>query len=587
MFWLSLRASIAVGVLCLVNYAHSYVPAMPTNSTQDAIAGGLSVPDISQLYTQWYPNGSHAIHVSYQLAGLNSSGLSKVNTLSEKFLMSYRFLQGALIQFSEEKVTDFTPPTSTPWVALIACDENATDASMDKDIFTLAHDKGAVSALLYSLYSIACVINPSYSDPASFDQVFDIFSSQSHTSSSLIELQFEQLSSQDEIISVYDSTRLNTSFHDIQRSLDTGNPVSSGYLLAVLRAYNSTNNSTMALAGSSNAATPNGSSSPKAENTGLALIILYAITGCVSALFCIVIISGAIRAIRNPERYGPRARLGEDGGPPQSRARGITRAILDTFPIVKFGTSQERSNSHGSGNVPDKAYNTRDPEANIQMGDLTPTNGRSLPSESSEYRHSAKPSGSGASLPTSVSRSELRLDAKLRVHPQSSPLGGRVPADAQGGAGVVAPGPSNISSIATELQCEDMVPASIGRETCPICIVDFEEGDDIRVLPCEGKHCFHQQCVDPWLLKLSSSCPICRHDFLALENMLSGHNPDEEDEFEPVDSQIDSTREHINLNLGRFSQYLRFARHRRHGDELDPTDPYMPTAPETSIYSGM
>jgi len=57
----------------------------------------------------------------------------------------------------------------------------------------------------------------------------------------------------------------------------------------------------------------------------------------------------------------------------------------------------------------------------------------------------------------------------------------------------------------------DPLPESIGRETCPICIVDFEGGDDVRVLPCEGKHVFHQACVDPWLLELSSSCPICRH----------------------------------------------------------------------------
>ena len=60
-----------------------------------------------------------------------------------------------------------------------------------------------------------------------------------------------------------------------------------------------------------------------------------------------------------------------------------------------------------------------------------------------------------------------------------------------------------------------VVPDSIGRETCPICIVDFEEGDDIRLLPCEGKHSFHQQCVDPWLLTLSSSCPICRQGELS------------------------------------------------------------------------
>ena len=63
---------------------------------------------------------------------------------------------------------------------------------------------------------------------------------------------------------------------------------------------------------------------------------------------------------------------------------------------------------------------------------------------------------------------------------------------------------------------EDPLPESIGRETCPICIVDFEDGDDVRVLPCEGKHVFHQACVDPWLLELSSSCPICRHGTFAL-----------------------------------------------------------------------
>ncbi len=221
----------------------------------------------------------------------------------------------------------------------------------------------------------------------------------------------------------------------------------------------------------------------------------------------------AIRAIRHPERYGPRARLGEDGGPPQSRARGITRAILDTFPIVKFGTSEERSDNHGSGNVVDKSHNTRDPEASIPMGNLILSDGKSLATESLQNKQSSEPSGSGAGtcLPASVSQNELAFDVELHAHRQSRPSGDGMQADAQDRVDIVVPRPSNIPFIATGSQREDMVPASIGRETCPICIVDFEEGDDIRVLPCEGKHCFHQECVDPWLLKLSSSCPICRH----------------------------------------------------------------------------
>jgi hypothetical protein len=71
-------------------------------------------------------------------------------------------------------------------------------------------------------------------------------------------------------------------------------------------------------------------------------------------------------------------------------------------------------------------------------------------------------------------------------------------------------GPSTATTASSSAQ-EDPLPESIGRETCPICIVDFEDGDDVRVLPCEGNHVFHQACVDPWLLELSSSCPICRH----------------------------------------------------------------------------
>lgn len=45
---------------------------------------------------------------------------------------------------------------------------------------------------------------------------------------------------------------------------------------------------------------------------------------------------------------------------------------------------------------------------------------------------------------------------------------------------------------------------------CPICLLEFETGDDLRVLPCEGQHRFHQACVDPWLLRVSTSCPLCR-----------------------------------------------------------------------------
>ncbi|KAK1261201.1 RING-H2 finger protein ATL44 [Acorus gramineus] len=49
----------------------------------------------------------------------------------------------------------------------------------------------------------------------------------------------------------------------------------------------------------------------------------------------------------------------------------------------------------------------------------------------------------------------------------------------------------------------------IGAGTeCPICLGEFEEGEEVRVLPvCE--HAFHVYCVDRWL-QSHSSCPCCR-----------------------------------------------------------------------------
>ena len=44
---------------------------------------------------------------------------------------------------------------------------------------SIAHS--VLTQLLYSTYSSACIINAEYADPAHFDQVFDIFSTQSLT----------------------------------------------------------------------------------------------------------------------------------------------------------------------------------------------------------------------------------------------------------------------------------------------------------------------------------------------------------------------------------------------------------------------
>ena len=46
-----------------------------------------------------------------------------------------------------------------------------------------------------------------------------------------------------------------------------------------------------------------------------------------------------------------------------------------------------------------------------------------------------------------------------------------------------------------------------GAQECGICYGEFEEGEQIRQLPC--KHEFHKNCVDPWLTQHQNKCPLC------------------------------------------------------------------------------
>ncbi|KAK4408773.1 RING-H2 finger protein ATL78 [Sesamum angolense] len=54
---------------------------------------------------------------------------------------------------------------------------------------------------------------------------------------------------------------------------------------------------------------------------------------------------------------------------------------------------------------------------------------------------------------------------------------------------------------------------------CPICLGEFVEGEDVRILP-RCNHVFHVKCIDRWLV-LHSSCPTCRRPLV--EDAASGN----------------------------------------------------------------
>ena len=192
----------------------------------------------------------------------------------------------------------------------------------------------------------------------------------------------------------------------------------------------------------------------KSPTTAVAMIILYSITGIITALFLIIIVVGAVRAHRHPERYGPRHVIGR---PRQSRAKGIARAMLDTLPIVKFGDKDDVK----------EADATRD----VELGTTSTI----------EPRAEASATAEGAKKEEQVKTEEGGEASKDVI---SKPAGDdEAPTAAQ--------------------QSENPIDDGLA---CSVCTDDFVKGQDIRLLPC--KHKFHPECIDPWLLNVSGTCPL-------------------------------------------------------------------------------
>lgn len=215
---------------------------------------------------------------------------------------------------------------------------------------------------------------------------------------------------------------------------------------------------------SSSASNNNDDGSP-APTTAVAMSILYSITGIITLLFLIIIATGAVRAHRHPERYGPRG--GFPGRPRQSRAKGLARAMLETLPIVKFGDPE-----------PAKPGQT---EIELENGTL----------------ETPEAPAAGTVVSNGQREANTEANAEITPHPVAETT-----QQSNTEAGI---GPD------THAEIEHSKDESSGIKDedtlgCSICTEDFQKGEDVRVLPCNHK--YHPACIDPWLLNVSGTCPL-------------------------------------------------------------------------------
>lgn len=59
---------------------------------------------------------------------------------------------------------------------------------------------------------------------------------------------------------------------------------------------------------------------------------------------------------------------------------------------------------------------------------------------------------------------------------------------------------------------KNLTPDMVGHElspNCPICQEQYSQDDTVSMLPCNGKHYYHTECINEWF-RVNNICPICR-----------------------------------------------------------------------------
>lgn len=115
--------------------------------------------------------------------------------------------------------------------------------------------------------------------------------------------------------------------------------------------------------------------------------------------------------------------------------------------------------------------------------------------------------GTRASISRIVVLAEALFEVLDEIHQQSVALTSR-------------PSFSSIGSVPAPKEVVECMPLKVYMKTqkhqneeaaqCYICLVEYEDGDFMRILPCN--HEFHQTCIDKWLKEIHRVCPLCRGD---------------------------------------------------------------------------
>ncbi|RIA92471.1 hypothetical protein C1645_63809 [Glomus cerebriforme] len=249
-----------------------------------------------------------------------------------------------------------------------------------------------------------------------------------------------------------------------------------------------------------------------------AMIVLYAVSGVVLGLFFIVVITNIIKNRLNAPT--PQTNQGQD---PTSRPRrGIARSVLESFPVFFFTMGMKDDDNKKENDDLEKGK-AKELESDIELETISSDVMKSAPqAEETKDKENSLDISSKSSDNTSETNNN-NDDNSSKSSQESNPDLPKNPPiahikDSSRSRSISTA--SNISAALTNNKVQE------GQLTCPICLDDFESGEELRLLPCQ--HRYHTLCIDPWLLDISPLCPMCKTDYTSWESEVNAtqHNQD-------------------------------------------------------------
>lgn len=214
------------------------------------------------------------------------------------------------------------------------------------------------------------------------------------------------------------------------------------------------------------------------SSMGLAAIQYVLIAACIFLLITIFIM------------FRHRSRRNQMGMVEMRKNPGVSQEVIDALPLIRY----DEDGKH--------MYVKRltDEEGNVSYEDLG-----EVPVEEQTYFHPRQ------AMNESVGSEREALVDTSNVAQQD---GKSQAADTKEGDVVVTveSGVTGASAAAATVPVKQFDPKSFYAnddegDVCAICLLPYEQDEILRELPC--KHWYHDECIDPWLLR-KGNCPLCK-----------------------------------------------------------------------------